>query len=340
MQTKKRFVLSGYFGFKNFGDEAILSVLISKLRENKHKITVISSDPPYTKSKFRFVRSIYTFDIRDIIGAIAKTDFLVSGGGSLLQDTTSLKSLLYYLFIIFTGVLFGKKVIIFAQGIGPIKSAAGKILTKTILRWCTYVSVRDYKSHELLQQWGINAELLCDPVFSITVPKVEKEKAVAVQLRDCPQMSEDFVDRLADKIVREFPDYKIKIFSFQDAIDLDVCKRFEKSLKLLNSDIKTKVYTGLTDEETIQNIAKSEYLIAMRFHALIAGLLSKVRLLGINYDIKVEKLANEFNFPLLDLKDDFGQEFTLLKEQNIDSIGEKVRLKHFDWTGFERTINN
>jgi len=340
MQTKKRFVLSGYFGFKNFGDEAILSVLISKLRENKHKITVISSDPVYTKGKFRFVRSIYTFNIHDIIGAIAKTDFLVSGGGSLLQDTTSLKSLLYYLFIIFTGILLGKKVIIFAQGIGPVKSAAGKFLTKTILHWCTYVSVRDYKSRDLLKQWGIEAELLCDPVFSIAVPKVEKGKAVAVQLRDCPGMSEDFVDRLADKIVREFPDYKIEIYSFQDAIDLEACKRFEKSLKLLNLDLETKIYTGLTDEETIQNIAKSEYLIAMRFHALIAGLLSKVKLLGINYDIKVEKLANEFNFPLIDLKDNFGQEFTLLKEQNINVIEEKVRLKNFDWTGFDRTINN
>ena len=169
MSTKKRFVLSGYFGFKNFGDEAILSVLVNKLQQYKHRITVISSDPKYTIGKFKHIRSVYTFKIPDIIGAIAKSDFLISGGGSLLQDATSLKSLIYYLFIIFIGLVLGKKVIIFAQGIGPIKTPIGQFLTKNLLKHCTYVSVRDKKSYELLNSWGIKTDLLCDPIFSTLI---------------------------------------------------------------------------------------------------------------------------------------------------------------------------
>ena len=130
----KRVVLSGYYGFKNFGDEEILSVLINKLQELKQMITVISSDPQYTKKQYKHIRSVYTFDIKNIIFLIAKSDILISGGGSLLQDTTSIKSLLYYLFIIFIALLFGKKVIIFAQGIGPITTPLGKFLTKILLK--------------------------------------------------------------------------------------------------------------------------------------------------------------------------------------------------------------
>ena len=55
---KKRFVLSGYFGFKNFGDEAILSVLVKKLQADGHRITIISSDPQYTKKQFKHIRSV------------------------------------------------------------------------------------------------------------------------------------------------------------------------------------------------------------------------------------------------------------------------------------------
>ena len=106
----KRAVLSGYFGFKNFGDEAILSLLVNKLQSLKYSVTVISSNPDYTKAQFKHIRCVKTFDISNIAGFILKSDVLISGGGSLLQDVTSLKSLIYYLFIIFLGIFFNKKV--------------------------------------------------------------------------------------------------------------------------------------------------------------------------------------------------------------------------------------
>lgn len=335
----KRFVLSGYFGFKNFGDEAILSVLVQKLQDLNHKITVISSDPKYTISKFKNIRSVYTFDLSAIFNAILRSDYLISGGGSLLQDTTSFKSLIYYLLVIFIGLFLRKKVIIFAQGIGPINNNIGKFLTKTLLKRCHYVSVRDLKSFELLKSWDIDAELLCDPIFSTKVNNDSaKENKVAIQLRDFKTMNEDFIDRLAGKVASEFSDKKIEIYSFQDTIDLDVCKRFEKSLKLLNPDLSIELYANLTDNEIIQRISKAEYLIAMRFHAIIIGLLAEVKTLGINYDIKVEKIANEFNLPLIDLHTNFTNQFSELKSQDTTEAQAKVSFKNFNWQGFENSI--
>lgn len=335
---KKRFVLSGYFGFKNFGDEAILSVLVKKLQANGHRITIISSDPQYTKKQFRHIRSVYTFKFQDIIGAIAKSNVLVSGGGSLLQDVTSIKSLIYYLLVISIGLFLRKKVIIFAQGIGPIRSKFGQFLTKNILKHCDYVSVRDEKSLQLLNSWGINADLLCDPIFSTQTDCSKKNNILAVQLRDFKTMNDDFIDRLAQKVVQDFSDIEVEIYSFQDAIDKNICEKFEKALKMLRPELKTTLYTGLPNDEIIQKLAKAQYLIAMRFHAIIIGLISRVKVLSINYDIKVEKISKEFNIPMIELNKSFANQFEELKNENLEYIDNIVKTKTFNWSGFENAI--
>ena len=121
-----------------------------------------------------------------------------------------------------------KKVIIFAQGIGPINNKIGQMLTKNILKHCSYISVRDEKSLNLLRKWGIQADLVCDPIFSTIINTDEKTETVAVQLRDFKTMNDDFIDRLAEKISKEFGDKSIEIYSFQDSIDILICKNFKK----------------------------------------------------------------------------------------------------------------
>ena len=118
-----RYVVSGYIGFDNFGDEAIASVLTSNQKKiGAEKITLISSNPPKT-SKLYGVESTGMFGF---VKPIKDSDVLISGGGSLLQDVTSLKSLVYYLGIIMTALFFRKKVIIYAQGFTPFRTKIGK----------------------------------------------------------------------------------------------------------------------------------------------------------------------------------------------------------------------
>ena len=139
-------VISGYYGFKNFGDEAILSVLINHLKSFENvDITVFSSDINYTSEAY-LVNCVNSFDFFNIIKTIKNSDVLISGGGSLLQDVTSAKSLIYYSFIIALAILFNKKIIIFAQGIGPLNNFLSKFLVKNLLRYCKLVTVRDEKS--------------------------------------------------------------------------------------------------------------------------------------------------------------------------------------------------
>lgn len=281
-----KYVVSGYIGFDNFGDEAIARVLTQNLKKNgAEKITLISSNPEKT-AKLYGVESVGMFGF---LKPIMDSDVLISGGGSLLQDVTSLKSLVYYLGIIITALFFRKKVVIFAQGFTPFRTKIGKILTKFVLKRCHKITVRDKQSQELLSGMGINSSLVSDPVFGIDVPQKEK-KGIGLQLRSFPTLTDEFVEKLVNEIKTRFPDEEIKLISLQDSIDLPVLEK-----------IGGKLLKNLTVDEAIEEISSLKYLFAMRFHACLIGAKAGVNVVGINYDIKVETLAKTLGFPLIEL---------------------------------------
>lgn len=324
-------VISGYYGFKNFGDEAILSVLVNHFRN--HDLTVFSSDPEYT-SKTYGVNSIRSFDIKNVIRAVKDADIVISGGGSLLQDVTSFKSLIYYSLIIALGILFNKKVIIFAQGIGPVNNKFAQIIVKNLLKLCSLVTVRDEKSLFLLEKWGINAYLVCDPIYSLNVESHDTENAVGIQLRDFKTMNENLLQKLALLVINKFSDKKIQIFSLQEALDLAVCKHFECILKSFNSEIETEIIT----DDIVNRISRLEYFIAMRFHAILCAIKCGVKTCAINYDIKVEKLAEDAHIPAISMnaEENFEKICEEMKKLNNDELMSFANSKNFDWSLFDK----
>ena len=333
----KRAVISGYYGFGNFGDEAILSVLVSRLKALGYEIVVLSSDPRKTSMDF-YVNSINSFGFLQIPGLIKGSDVLISGGGSLLQDVTSIKSLMYYLWIIFTAIFYKKKVIIFAQGIGPINNPAARFITLFLLKRCTYISVRDTKSYDLLNNSGIKADLVCDPIFSFNLPITNNNGIVGVQLRNFATMNDVLLKKLAKQIVKEFPDRKIELYVFQNEIDTPVCEKFMNLLKLMNKDLNAEIVS----ENIINRFSNLEYLIGMRFHALILAMKMSIKCLGINYDAKVEKLCNAANIPFVSMSagENFDEIFSKMKNLNANDLFNYSNSMVFDWTGFDNVLNS
>ena len=307
-----KYLISGYIGFDNFGDEAIASVLVSNLKKNgAEKITVLSSNPEKTARLYDVDSEYFLKFFKPIL----ETDVLISGGGSLLQDITSLKSLIYYLTVIVIALVFNKKVVIFAQGFTPFRTKLGKFFTNFVLKYCDKIYVRDIKSQELLKTMKINSELVSDPVFGIE--NFSKEhKGIGVQLRSFPSLTEDFLNNLADSIAEKFKDEEIKLLSLQDSLDFSVLESFSK--KLEQRGVKSKIYKNESILDTINLISGLEYLIGMRFHANLIAAKAGVKVLGINYDVKVENLAKMVGFPILEL-DNF---------KNIDEIFETNTSKY------------
>lgn len=338
----KKILISGYYGFDNFGDEAILGVLVNHLRGND--ITVLSSNPEKT-GRTHNVNSLNSFNPQLIIERLPKFDMLISGGGSLLQNVTSNKSLFYYCGLINIMASLKKDVVIFAQGIGPVKGFWGKLIVKSALKKCKYISVRDEKSQELLKSWGIESNLVCDPIFDLNVPTPKKTRKVGIQLRKFASLTDELFDEIIKQVALKFSDREIELICFQDSEDEGISKVFLNKLKKKNPTINANIIKNLTNKEVIEKVSEYDYLIGMRFHACLLGLKYGIKTLAISYDPKVETLAKNANIPYLVMdskKNDYKKAFEDLEKLSPFNLLNFANSQEFDWTktGIDELLNS
>lgn len=338
----KKILISGYYGFDNFGDEAILGVLINHLRGND--ITVLSSNPEKT-GRTHNVNSLNSFNPKLIVERLPKFDMLISGGGSLLQNVTSNKSLFYYCGLINIMASLKKDVVIFAQGIGPVKGFWGKLIVKSALKKCKYISVRDVKSQELLKSWGIESNLVCDPIFDLNVPTPKRTRKVGIQLRKFASLTDELFDEIIKQVALKFSDREIELICFQDSEDEGISKVFLNKLKKKNPTINANIIKNLTNKEVIEKVSEYDYLIGMRFHACLLGLKYGIKTLAISYDPKVETLAKNANIPYLVMdskKNDYKKAFEDLEKLSPFNLLNFANSQEFDWTktGIDELINS
>ena len=290
----KKVVISGYYGFENFGDEISLQVIVNALKDNGVKVTVLSSKPDLTSME-NAVNSFYTFSIFDIVRQIFVSDVLISGGGSLLQDKTSQKSFFYYIFVILVAKMLGKKVIIFSQGLAPLKSKLLEMILSLILKQVDYISLRDEGSQNYAQSLGAKSKTYADAVWALNKNNILRQNKLLVQLRQWDKFNDEKIDVLAKLIIQKYKSYQIEILSLHDDLDLGVCQKLYD--KLQNNVVSVSVLQGLSTKEIVEAIASARSMIAMRYHACLVGLKQGLNVLPLSYDEKVTSLAKEFGLP-------------------------------------------
>lgn len=184
-----KILLSGSFGFRNLGDEAILSVWAEKLRRH-HQVYVISRNPAHTHALHGLLSFSRSFS--GVVEALKKSEILFFPGGSLLQDRTSLRSLLFFAFQVFAAQKLRRKVFFYGQGLGPFIRKGSRALAMFCLRSAEAVTVRDAESQRLCQIAGIHAREVLDPAymvaqenslqgFHVLVPYREMARSMAIQ---------------------------------------------------------------------------------------------------------------------------------------------------------------
>ena len=156
-------LVSGYYGFGNLGDEALLAGMLTGLQE--HSVTVLSQRPAATRA----LHGVGAAHRLRGLAALLNHDALISGGGGLLQDKTSARSLRYYLGVLELAQRLGKRTVVYGQSVGPL-SPDGERAVAQALRGLP-VAVRDGPSQVLVETAGhVSAELVADSALLLPEP--------------------------------------------------------------------------------------------------------------------------------------------------------------------------
>lgn len=302
MRYDKRVLISGYYGFDNSGDDAILKAIVQDIKklDKNVEIRVLSKSPSQTE-KIYGVKAVDRFNPREVIKEMKKTDLLISGGGSLLQDVTSTRSLLYYLGIMKLAQICGKPVMVYANGIGPIDGKINRTLTKKVLNKADLITLRDEESKEYVQNMGVknkNIHVTADPVFTLEavsredVQKIfesegikKSKKMIGISVR-LWENSEELIEVLAksvDTMSKKY-DADILLIPMHYPIDVDISNEVLSKVTCDNCYVLEEKYSV---EEIMGIIRELEMILAMRLHALIYAATQYVPIVGLVYDPKV-----------------------------------------------------
>lgn len=310
---KYKAALLGYYGFNNLGDDLLLQASINLLVDSgisRKKIIAFSNNPDETSKNFH-IESINRWHYREIWQTLKNCESLILGGGGLFQDSTSIKSCIWYWAIMRLANLAGTKIFALGQSIGPLESRFGRFFTGNALRLCEFVHVRDNNSQKIAENFNCRnvikgSDIALSLVREITgkitrdnacyiesisesegLPQNSQEKRgrMLINLRPCKNL-DSFV-KVIQPYINNYPGEKVGVaLSPED----------ENALKYLKLDKIVRVKNFHEACEIWQN---SKIALGMRLHFGVLSRIFATPLALMPYDVKVSEFANESGVPCI-----------------------------------------
>ncbi len=165
-------VICGAYGRGNAGDDAILEAILQEMRsiDPDMPVTVLSKDPYSTRLTYR-VASLDRTAFLAWRRAMGQARLYINGGGSLIQDVTSRRSLWFYLHNISAAKKAGCAVQMYGCGIGPVTRERHRKLAADVLNQCVdVITLREPDSREELRRMGVTRPeilLTADPALTL-----------------------------------------------------------------------------------------------------------------------------------------------------------------------------
>ena len=299
-------VICGAYGRGNAGDDSILMTMIRQLRqEDPHIPICVLSRRPRQTSAMTGVSSVHIFDFLRAGRYMKKSALYISGGGSLIQNATSNRSLVFYLSSIAQAKKAGCRVMMYGCGIGPVRGERYQRLVQRYLqRYVDLITLRDPESRQTLEEFGV------------TIPRIQVTADPAMLMQGDLKTADRYLERNGLKpdgkycmfVLRPWEDARQKLeavcaaaehawnryglypvfFSFEPNRDQEINALAASMMK-----IPCTVLPPISDGTVLCGlIARMELVVSMRLHALIFACSQQTKIVGISYDPKVSGFMN------------------------------------------------
>ena len=336
-------LICGAYGRGNAGDDAILEAIVREMRQLDPDLPlwVLSRRPRDTRLTYR-VNAIYTFNVPRFLRRMGKIRLYINGGGSLMQDATSRRSLWFYLFTIWAAKVLGNPVIMYGCGIGPIQYPSNrKLCAKVLQKRVDAITLRDTHSKTELESMGVTRpEIILSADPTVLLPAADPHTVDGL----LESAGLDPAGRYIGFTLRPWSGFESKAGIFAQAADyayekygltpvfLPIERRLDlPAAQMVSKRMKAPHY--LLDEtgssaHTIGLFARMKVVVSMRLHALVFAAGQGVPLAGVVYDPKVSSFLSYIGQDL----------YTGLKELTLNDLKAHIdaAAARIDDSGFLR----
>ena len=300
---RESIMICGAYGRGNAGDDAILEAIVQEMRalDPERTICVMSRRPKETRLVYR-TGAVYTFNIFSVLHKFRKAALYINGGGSLMQDVTSTRSLWYYCYTLRAAKKRGCKVMMYGCGIGPINRAGNrKMAAKTIDRSVDRITLRDDNSRHELADMGVtrpDIRVSADPTIILDAAPAEvvslameqsgidpNGRYIGFGLRHWKGLDAALpAIAAAANYAYEKHGLTPVFVPIEFPSDLTPAERVGSLLRCPWYAVRTRQPM----EVTIGILARMKTVVGIRLHSLMFSAGQGVPVVGLSYDIKVD----------------------------------------------------
>ncbi len=334
-----RVMISGYYGFGNAGDEAILSGMLAALRraDPAVDVTVLSGSPEHT-TRLHGIKAIDRQRYGQIWNALkSETELFISGGGGLLQDRTSRRSPLYYLGLIRMAQQARVPTYLYAQGVGPVETPLVRMAARRLLRGISGAGTRDVQSAERLLALGVPAERVqvsADPAFCLDADDAVEQTdllesfdipwgrrpLLGVVWRD-PRVSaasddDDQAMSVTAEAIAQFAqdvEARVVLLPLYPSADTTAVDALAQALTAAGCTWIHRPAGDLDYRTCLRLLCAMDVNLSVRYHGILFSAIGGVPAVALEYDPKVRNLAEQLSLPCLPVGVDAATLFSALK---------------------------